>query len=366
MVKDIPKTKKTKQKELDAIQVFKKRNYVNLALGIILVIIILSSVSIFYVNSVDLSESKGFLKKIFEKNNEVFPKPDEFAAIVNQDPITLVELNDRYELLPQEYKQFLTKEQLLEQMIDELILLQEAEKLSFSATEEEIDLFIVNLLEQNQRTMEEFVQSLELSGLTMEETREFYKKSIVLNKLVNYSIMPNVEVSDVDVQDYYYSNPDQFMMPGQINVSHILICHNESLRCVSNLSIEEALIRVKEVKSLINESNFGEIALANSDEPGAQNTRGNLGWVDQNTPLDQTFMQTTMSLSIGEVSVPVETAFGFHIIKVFDKKESELVSLDEVYDQLELSLTTQEQNNALLDYISVLRNESIINLFVIE
>ena len=384
MAKQIPRKKTTKKSSKQkALKVIRKRQIVNIGLTLILLFVVLTGFTIFYMNSIDkapkrpvfitkivsifninnveeTSDDSPFLTKIYEINNEIFPKPDELAATVNYEDITMPELNKRYDLFPPEYKQVISIENVLDQMIDELILLQEAKKSNIEVRDEEIDEFITTMLVQNQRTMEEFEESLESTGMTIDEAREYYMKSILLNKLLNQTIFSLIDVSDVDIQDYYYTNSEQFSVPESVNVSHILICHNESLRCVSNLTKEESLKRVEDVVLMINSTNFGALASEYSNEPGAELSHGNLGWVTKETPFDKVFLDTTFTLGVDEFTGPIETVFGFHIIKVFDSKPEELIELETVYDQINYTLTAEQQTELLLEYISGLRNESDI------
>ncbi len=366
MAKHIPRKKTTKKSSKQkALKVLRKRQFVNIGLTLILLFIITSGITIFYFNSdIDITKTSSvFITKLNEINNKIFPKPAELAATVNYEDITIPELDKRYDLFPPEYQQLISKKDVLDQMIDELILLQEAHKANLEVKDEEIDEFIANMLIQNQRTMQEFEQSLESTDMRMDEARDYYRKSILLNKLLNQTIFSLLDVSDVDIQDFYYSNPDQFTIPESLNVSHILICHNESVRCDSDLTKEEALQKAEEVVSLVNNTNFGAMAAEHSNEPGAESTKGNLGLVTRETPFDKAFLDATFALEIGEVSDPVETVFGYHIIKVSNSEPEGLIELDTVYDQINLSLTAEQQTNLLLEYLSGLRNESNIIVY---
>ncbi len=284
--KKVKRSNKKKEKELKkkAIKIIKRRQLVNIGLSLILIFLILSTTLMLYLNSVDIkiSETTPYpIKKLVEINNFFFPKPPELVAIVNQEPITILELDERYSLIPDEYKQLISKEEVLSQMVDEKLLLQEAATQGFTATEEEINEKINALLLENSISIEELKESIENRDLELEDLKDFYAKEILLTKLLNFTIMNQIVISDVDVKDYYFRNQEQFTIPESVNVSHILICHDESIRCVSNLTKEEALQKAEEVKSLITPTNFAELALEYSYEPAAQITKGSLGWLDQ-------------------------------------------------------------------------------------
>ncbi len=367
--RNIPKkkvkiSKKEKELKKKAVKVIKRRRLVNIGLSLVLIFLIISTILILYLNSITVTETTPLLvKKLLKLNNLFFPPAPELAAVVNQEPITLSELDERYALIPDQYKQFISKQEVLSQMVDEKILLQEATKQGFTATEEEINNKINTLLLENSISIDELKKSIENRGLELQDLKDFYAKEILLSKLINSTIMDQIKISDVDIKDYYFRNQEQFTIPESVNVSHILICHNQSLRCVSNLSREQAYQKAKEVKSLLNETNFAELALEYSDEPAAQITKGSLGWVSLKDPFDKTFLNNTFKLSKGEVSEPVETEFGFHLIKVFDKRQEQVLDLEAIYDQINQSLSLERQKELFNNYIEELRNESNIIIY---
>lgn len=367
-IKNIPKSKPKNGKQdaqlkKDALSIIKRRSVINLALALVAIIVVLFGATIIYINSTDAAANEnapGFLKPLIELNNRFFPKPAEIAAIVNGEEITFSELDERYSLVPQQYRELVSKQDILAQMMDEKILLQQAKKLNLTASQEEVNDMLAGLLEQNQISREEFESAILARNMTMQDVEKFYSNEIVLTKLVNSTLLPMVVVSDTDIKDYYFRHPEEFYIPESVNVSHILICHNESERCVSNLTKEEAFDSAEKVRKMINSTNFAEIALNKSNEPAAVLTNGNLGWVSRESPFDQTFMNATFNLSVGEVSAPVETVFGYHLIKVFEKKNESTIDIETVYDQINQSLSQAQQKDLFEVYISGLRNESVI------
>jgi parvulin-like peptidyl-prolyl isomerase len=346
------KRKKATRLQKQASQAIKRRKLLDFVLSIVLILVIVATAGIIY------ASSKGTILNIQDN----FVKDDP-AAVVNQDTITMRELEDRYNLLPPEYKQIIPKEDVLSQMIEELILLQEANKKDITVSEEEIDEQINTILMQNQISYEEFEETLKSRNLSIEEFKKFYEKEIKLTKLINQEVLSQITVSDVDIQDYYYKNEQFFGIPASANASHILICHEESERCESNISKQEAEVKVEWVKTQIEDDNFAEIAFKFSDEPAAQVTSGNLGWISEQSPFDKTFLNATFDLTAGEISDSVETVFGYHIIKVFERREADMLNLSEVYDQINQTLLAERQSDVFVEYISELKNNSEIITF---
>lgn len=360
MAKKIPKRKSTDKKDYktNVMKVKRKRQIVNIALTVLLVLIIISSLAILLRNNFDLP--------VFEKISSLFKKNTGYAVLINGEPITIDEINARYDQIPPEYKQYISKQDILDQMIDEKILMKKADELGIAVSDDEVDSYIFNITADSGTTVEEFEVLLIQNGLTLEDAKVVYKRSLALNKAVDVLVFKDLEVSNVDIEDYYYKNPELFTRFESINVSHILICHNESERCVSNLTKEEALAKAEEVKDMVEEDNFGELALEYSDEPAAQITYGNLGLITREMPFDKTFLDSAFALDKEEVSEPIETVFGYHIIKVFDVLPEEVVSLDTVYDSINQTLMSDLQSEAYLNYMGQVRNESEITYFDLE
>ncbi|MFA6170968.1 MAG: protein translocase subunit SecD [Patescibacteria group bacterium] len=99
----------------------------------------------------------------------------------------------------------------------------------------------------------------------------------------------------------------------EVKASHILICFKGATSCTSDLSKEDALKKIKELKAQANPKNFSELAKKNSTEPGASASGGSLGWFSSGQMV-KAFEDTAMNQKVGTISDPVETEFGYHII----------------------------------------------------
>lgn len=107
----------------------------------------------------------------------------------------------------------------------------------------------------------------------------------------------------------------------EVKASHILICHKQSEGCESDLSQEEAKQKINELKERADPANFEELAKENSDEPGAENSGGDLGWFGREKML-KPFSDTVFdNQEVGTISYVVETKFGYHLIYKQDERE---------------------------------------------
>jgi len=118
------------------------------------------------------------------------------AAIVNGEKITEKEVDDYYDRIPEQFQQFITKYDILEQLINEKVLLQEASKQNITVTDDEINTIINNVIQQSGLTKKEFEQRLKEQDLTMEKMFEYYKTQLTITKLLNKTILSNMNSSD--------------------------------------------------------------------------------------------------------------------------------------------------------------------------
>lgn len=132
------------------------------------------------------------------------------AAFVNGKVITMAELDRQYGLVPSQYRSFITKESLLDGMINEELLLQEAALLGISVSDDEVNSLISQSLQAYGMTEEDFVSLVEQQGLTVSEAKESFRKKLLISRLLNITFAGANEVSADEARDYYESNPELF------------------------------------------------------------------------------------------------------------------------------------------------------------
>jgi len=107
-----------------------------------------------------------------------------------------------------------------------------------------------------------------------------------------------------------------------VKLSHILICYQGAQNCSSNLTKEEARQKIDNLKNQATPANFADLAKANSTEPGATESAGDLGWVSKGQMVPS-FENAARALPKGAISQPVETEFGYHLIYKQDERTVE-------------------------------------------
>ncbi len=284
---------------------------------------------------------------------------DTVVATVNGVEITESNLQEEIEKLPAYYKTGAIDEKtlrsaILEQLIARELLLGEAENKGITVSSAELEETIANITAEAQVTLEELEQKLGEQNITIKEFRETIEKQIIMNKLIEQQVLADVGVTEEELLSYYESQKETLT---EVRASHILICYTDALRCESTVTKEEALEQATALIARIKAGeNFEALAKEYSTDPSAEFNGGDLGWFTKGQMVAE-FETAAFSLNAGEMSEePVETAFGYHIIMVTDKKET----LEDVKEEILATLTLEKQKQVVENYILALKQAAEI------
>ncbi|RKD31941.1 peptidylprolyl isomerase [Thermohalobacter berrensis] len=170
-------------------------------------------------------------------------------------------------------------------------------------------------------------------GLDEEEKFKKQLEQTKANLLKQYAItkfLKKITVDEDEVVNYYNENKEQFKKPESVKASHILVKEEEKANEILN-ELESGL-------------KFEEAAEKYSECP-SKSRGGDLGYFTKGKMVPE-FEKAAFSMEKGEVKGPVKTQFGYHIIKVIDKKEEGISTLDEVKGRIKQHLMAVKQNEA--------------------
>ena len=221
--------------------------------------------------------------------------------------------------------------QALNMLVEENIMRIKAEELGVLPTQEEIDEETKKYIESVKENLggeDDFNTALEEEGLTLEEYTEKLSKNMesrLINEKVSNEIFKDISISDDEIKAYYDENLDSYR---SATVSHILISDENTAKEV----------RERAVKG----EDFAELAKEYSEDTGTKENGGSLGTVTYDaTEYVQEFTDAFKKLKDGEISEPVKSTYGYHIIKVTDYKEK---TLDEAKDSIKSTLEDEKKN----------------------
>lgn len=259
------------------------------------------------------------------------------VAIVNDDIITLKEFQKVSGPVIEQYSAIFTgedkeekieqlKKDILNQMIEEKILIQEAEKKEIKITKIDIDDGMREIRERFE-SEEEFDKELERQNLTQKELKTKIKESLLVKKLIEQEVEAKVgSPSDEEIKGYYQKHKKDFERPDQIRVRHILI------RVGKDVDFKEksrALNSIRDIQRQLKEgADFAELAKQYSEDPGSKDNGGDVGFFAKGMMVKE-FEDAAFKLKKGEISDIVETNFGYHIIKFEEEKPGKQMGLDD-------------------------------------
>jgi peptidyl-prolyl cis-trans isomerase D len=198
---------------------------------------------------------------------------------------------------------------------------------------------------------------------TEEELKAFYarnkatynntipeKRKIEYVMLDKSRLMSEAQVSPEDLRTYYDQHQDQYRVPEEVKVSHILIKTPApgADGKVDDKGVAEAQKKAEDIlKQLKGGAKFEDLAKKYSEDPGSGKQGGELGWIGRGRTVPE-FEKASFSLPVGQLSDLVKSSYGFHIIRVEDKHQPHLKTLDEVKAEIE-PLVRQNKVNRLIE-----------------
>ncbi len=247
---------------------------------------------------------------------------------------------------------------ILDQLIEGELLFQAAEKDGYAAAKEDVDEAFAELSGRYDDP-KEFQAEMEKRGFTESTLRANISKQLSIQKYIQGTIVPQAVVPEDAVRQAYDQNPQNFTSQEQVKASHILI---NSAEADPQEKKDEALKRAREIAAKANAdgADFAELARTYSEGPSAP-SGGDLGFFGRNRMV-KPFEEAAFSMKVNEVSDPVLTQFGYHIIKVTDRKESSTVSFEEVKEKLGEDLKNRMINELIGQNLSRLREKASIEI----
>ncbi len=240
-------------------------------------------------------------------------------------------------------KERLTR-RLTQVLVIETLIDQQMKKQNIVVTDQQIDDYIARMAERENLTVDDLKAIVTRGGGTFEQWKERmqFGKIIGVLKLARLQGLGNTDVNEADALAYYQQNQDSYEIPEQVRASHILITPEKG----SGIDPEAADAAAREkaenlLKQIKDGADFAQLAKENSDCPSASKG-GDLGFGRRQTWVAP-FSDAAFALQSGQVSDVVKTQFGYHIIKVTDRKEPSEIPFDNVKENIIQTLKTQKE-----------------------
>lgn len=270
------------------------------------------------------------------------------VAKVNSDTITRGQLDERMKgYIAQVKQQYGTdyssnsdavaaikqqKSSMRDQMITETLFKQKAKELNITVSDAEITKQY-NTVKANYKTDADWKSALSSNGYTEASLKDSIKTSLLITKVVD-NLTKNTKITDKQIEDYYKANPLKYTeQPDKIHLAHLLVA--------TQAEAQKAKDRIDKGED------FAKVAKEVSTDTGTKDNGGDLGEVEEaNTGYDANFAKAGLALKVGEVSGPVQSQYGWHIIKCISKTEYPEKKLDAVKDEIKTTLINNAKQSA--------------------
>jgi peptidyl-prolyl cis-trans isomerase SurA len=246
---------------------------------------------------------------------------DHIAAIVDESAIMQSELDARMDSVKRQMggqmpPDSVLRPQVLERLILESIQLQMADRGGVQVSDQQLTDTIKSIAKQNDMSIEQFNAALRKDGLSYRETIEQIRTEMLISRVQKFQVNTRVQISQQDIDYFLASKAGQMATEAEYRLSHILISIPSQ---ASPDEIKKARIKTDMIVAEINSgSDFQQQAIAKSNGRNALKG-GDLGWRKQ-AQLPSLFADAVINLEPGEVSEPIKSASGFHIIQIADKR----------------------------------------------
>ncbi|SFT19515.1 peptidylprolyl isomerase [Paenibacillus sp. BC26] len=230
--------------------------------------------------------------------------------------------------------------QTLDNLIQDELIKQEAAKKGIVISDKDVDAEIAKI-KKRFPSEAEFENALQQAGMTLEDLKKQTPMQLRIRKIIE----PSVKVTDADVKQFFEANRAEFDVPEQVKASHILVA--------TKAEADEIL------KQLKAGADFAKLAKEKSTDVGSGAAGGDLGYFSKGTMVPA-FENAAFSLKVGELSEPIKSEYGYHIIKVTDHKAAKAATLAEKQDEIKEQLISQKVQELSFTWLTELKAKAKI------
>ena len=239
---------------------------------------------------------------------------------------------------------------ILEGLIEREVLFQESQKAGIKVSDQKVDEQLAGI-KKRFPSEEEFNRALAGMNLTEAEVRSQIKRGLAIRELIDQNVANKVVITDEETSAYYKANPQLFKEPEQVKASHILIKVEPAADDAAKTAARKKITDIQQ--KLKSGGDFAELAKENSEGPSAARG-GDLGYFKRGQMV-KPFEDAAFSMKTNEVSGLIETRFGYHLIKVYDKKPEQTLSYEDVKDKIAQRLKQEQIEKAATLYVDNLK-----------
>jgi peptidyl-prolyl cis-trans isomerase SurA len=258
---------------------------------------------------------------------------DRVVAIVDDDVVLHSELNRRlaavYEQIQQSGTQppaeEIIREQVLERLISERLQLNIGYKAGVRISDEEINQTLARVAAGNNLSIEEYVAAIDASGSSMASVRRDIANELTIMRVQQGRVMGRIRISEQELDNFLNSEEGKLVTSADVKLGQILISVPLDTSIAETQLIEEKVAAI--AQEIATGTDFRQLAIANSDDQSALEG-GDLGWRKM-AQLPRVFTTALTAMDIGQVSEPIRSAAGYHLLKLYDRRGGEKTLIEQ-------------------------------------
>ena len=272
------------------------------------------------------------------------------AAVVNDEIITTRQLDQRVEAQPRESA--MSREQVLQNMITDILIEQRAAEIGIGVSEEDIDRAVQDVEEQNGITTDQLEQALVAQGMTMREYREQLRNQILRFKLTGIEVKSKTDVTRREIRSYYEAHEDDFRRPAQIRLSRISI--------PLGMEGSETYAEAEKIRQDLESGRAVDEILADWPESMGMDG-GDMGYFKPGE-LSPMFNEALEGLEAGEVTDILQDDDVLYILRVEESTPGRSAPLSEVEGEIAERLRSEKLQEKLDEWRENLRENAYIEV----
>ena len=249
---------------------------------------------------------------------------------------------------------------VLDQLVAYHLLAQESRAMKLPVADTDVDARLAEI-RKSFPTEDAFKQGIAAQGLTLDQLKSQAKTSIEVAKVIDAQVNSKVAVQDPEVKGFYDQNLERFKQGDSVHAAHILIGVPQNATPDQKAEAKNKAAAV--LKTIKAGGDFATLARANSQDPGSAQNGGDLGFFPkgQMTPA---FEEAAFKTKPGTVSQLVETPFGYHIIKVLERRGPRTAPFEEVSSQIKDFLIQGQREQKLEQFVEQMKAKGKIEILV--
>jgi peptidyl-prolyl cis-trans isomerase C len=251
------------------------------------------------------------------------------------------------------------KEDILDGLIERELLYQASQRAGIKIEDMEIDEQLEGI-KKRFPSEADYKNALSKMNLTEDEVKSQINRGLAIRKLIDQQITSKIIITETETKAYYDGNLQMFKQPEQVKASHILIKVDAG---AAEAQKTEARKKIETVQQKVKDGgDFAELARQYSEGP-SKTRGGDLGYFRRGQMV-KPFEEAAFAMKTNEVSGIVETRFGYHIIKVYDKKPEQTLTYADVKDKLNERMKQEKVEKEANQYINQLKKDAEIEKFI--